>query len=166
MHIMACGLFDMLPPPLTLLTKFVIYIGEQSRKMFATFSQPSLTLLLHQLNSNREVSARCAHIGGVGGRCIGWKSFLEALWAPLIELELVHCPHGALYILNAHETLVETQVVTDGILNVQQLAVSLSHQVRSSEGALEDLRADTYLPSGRIPSKVAERCGEPVINFV
>lgn len=38
------------------------------------------------------------------------------LRAPLVELHLVHGPHGALHVLHAHEALVQRQVVADRVL--------------------------------------------------
>lgn len=39
-----------------------------------------------------------------------------ALRAALVELHLVHRPHGALHVLHAHEALVERQVVSHRVL--------------------------------------------------
>lgn len=38
------------------------------------------------------------------------------LWPPSVKLDLVYGPHGSLHVLQTHETFVQTQVVSDGVL--------------------------------------------------
>lgn len=40
----------------------------------------------------------------------------ELLWAAPVEFQFIHSPHGTFHVLHTHETLVETEVVSHGIL--------------------------------------------------
>lgn len=81
------------------------------------------------------------------------------MWAPFVELELIDGPHGALHVLDTHEALVQTQVV--------------SHRVFPNRPEAEQLirpetRAHRYgdEPCGGVSAEVAERGREPVVDFV
>lgn len=52
-----------------------------------------------------------------GGGAHGCRARRAPLRPAFVKLHLVDCPHGALYVLDAHETFVERQVVSDGVLS-------------------------------------------------
>lgn len=70
-------------------------------------------------------------------RCPRRQPLLQPLGPPFVELNLVDGPNGPFDVLDPHETLVERQVVSDGIL-----------------------------PSGRVPPEVTEGTREPIVDFV
>ena len=42
-----------------------------------------------------------------------------SLRPPPVELDLVHCPHGALHVLHPHEALVEREIVANCVLKIR-----------------------------------------------
>ena len=66
-----------------------------------------------------------------------WKPLLESLRSPLVKLHLIDGPNGSFDILDSHETLVETQVVSNSVF-----------------------------PCRCVSSEVAKGSREPIVDFI
>lgn len=67
-----------------------------------------LRLHLYSLQTQRRIANNAELNAPVSGGGL--------LGSPPVELDLVYCPHCPLDVLQAHKALVETEVVSDGVL--------------------------------------------------
>lgn len=63
------------------------------------------------------------------------------LGPPLVELHLVHGPHGPLNVLHAHETFVKRQVVAHSVLTTKQRQINNASWHESAIDFIENVSA-------------------------
>lgn len=87
------------------------------------------------------------------------------LGSPPVELDLVDRPHRPLDVLQAHEALVEAEVVPDGVLQAEERREGSETAPRPGTCSRGETPS-TYLPGGRVAPEVGKVPGEPVVDFI
>lgn len=90
-----------------------------------------------------------------------------------VELDLVYCPHGSLYVFQTYKAFMETEIMSDGILGEYKKNQKKSRKFNVNGTKFFTLISknisksrSSYLPSSCITPEICKVSCEPVIDFI